>query len=652
MTPAAKAAAAAAGAFVVLGGVLLATSSSSASSGPPSSGGGPGSSGGPGKGTPGTPPPAGGGPVDLPVLRTLAGWPIEKGSLYRFVLLVNTSGAGFTHEDVARAMATDATFKDAKVTFDALPMGWPTIPAPEIPDGAFLAFVEATAQIASTITTSGGSNAWPILFMFRRVQIGAGLSASELATSAPRLFAPPASFDVFPVATTSLGPAKYTDDFGVTGQGGSTHQGIDIFAAEGTPVVAISAGTIRHSEEGKGGHVVYLETDAGDRIFYGHLSAYEGDARHVDAGEVVGYVGRTGNAQGTDPHVHFELHAGGGVAVDPFDRLNAAPRKVLDMPKARGPAATSAPSDALLAKALAQAYGDKHPGSHGVPIELALAQAFGEGTTAAVFRASNNVGSMHATQGFASAHKDQAGYGMIAFGENGGSGPYIAKMAVYPSLLLGARSFLDLAENNVGGDLASVTTPESYSAAQYTRGYFTGTATPVTPVPQRAAAAAADTWTDADRTNIAAYAKLITSTQSRAQKAIDAMVTEPADPALANSGPPFAPLLERLGQGARKLTEAEARLRFAKSVAAGGISIDDALETDGVWAFGVNYPKHAPPEPGGAGDGQGQGDGGGHLVTLDPGAWKRELIGAAVVGALAGAAAGGIGVAFYDRRFA
>jgi murein DD-endopeptidase MepM/ murein hydrolase activator NlpD len=125
---------------------------------------------------------------------------------------------------------------------------------------------------------------------------------------------------VFPVDRS--GRPTFTDDFGAP-RTGHEHQGTDIFAAAGTPVLAVNDGNARAELDPKGGQVIYLRTPAG-HYYYAHLSAYEGTfPRAVRAGDVMGRVGTTGNAAGTSPHLHFEIHEG-GVTLNPFPELTAA----------------------------------------------------------------------------------------------------------------------------------------------------------------------------------------------------------------------------------------------------------------------------------------------------------------------------------------
>ena len=122
---------------------------------------------------------------------------------------------------------------------------------------------------------------------------------------------------VFPVAAE--GRPHFADDFNA-----AKHPGIDIFADAGTPVVAVDDGTVRFADDPKGGQVFYLTTTDGTVYYGAHLSAWEGTSpRAAVAGEVLGYVGTTGNAAGTSPHLHFMVKPSGGVAVDPYRALSA-----------------------------------------------------------------------------------------------------------------------------------------------------------------------------------------------------------------------------------------------------------------------------------------------------------------------------------------
>ena len=118
-------------------------------------------------------------------------------------------------------------------------------------------------------------------------------------------------------------PRSYIDDFGFP-RVGHTHQGNDIFAPEGTPIRAPFAGTAEEGYDGLGGIVVHVYASANaDYVYNAHLSRHAGvDGQHVRPGDLIGYVGDTGNAQGTSPHDHFEYHPGGGSAVSPYVYLN------------------------------------------------------------------------------------------------------------------------------------------------------------------------------------------------------------------------------------------------------------------------------------------------------------------------------------------
>jgi murein DD-endopeptidase MepM/ murein hydrolase activator NlpD len=115
---------------------------------------------------------------------------------------------------------------------------------------------------------------------------------------------------VFPVA----GPSEFGDTYGAlrTDVRSHWHHGDDIFAALGTPVVAVASGTVnRAGWADLGGWRLWVRDRLGNEFYYAHLSGYAPAIVHssvVRAGEVVGFVGNTGDAISTSPHLHFEIH--------------------------------------------------------------------------------------------------------------------------------------------------------------------------------------------------------------------------------------------------------------------------------------------------------------------------------------------------------
>lgn len=89
----------------------------------------------------------------------------------------------------------------------------------------------------------------------------------------------------------------------------------------GTPLVAVESGSVQFKQTRLGGNSVWLAGGSGTRYFYAHLSSFAGSSRSVSRGEVIGYVGATGNT--TTNHLHFEVHPGGGRAVNPYPYVAA-----------------------------------------------------------------------------------------------------------------------------------------------------------------------------------------------------------------------------------------------------------------------------------------------------------------------------------------
>jgi murein DD-endopeptidase MepM/ murein hydrolase activator NlpD len=130
------------------------------------------------------------------------------------------------------------------------------------------------------------------------------------------------------VPVQGIARARVRSSFGFPRDGGRRrHQGADLFAARGTPVVAAASGVVvARGTTPIGGRVVYTFGRRGVLCYYAHLDRWNEDVGigdMVGEGDVLGYVGDTGNARGTRPHLHFETRplALALVAVDPVSLL-------------------------------------------------------------------------------------------------------------------------------------------------------------------------------------------------------------------------------------------------------------------------------------------------------------------------------------------
>ncbi len=130
-----------------------------------------------------------------------------------------------------------------------------------------------------------------------------------------------------PVPVQGIVPSDLTDTWGGARSGGRRHEGIDIFAPRGTPVIASTHGlVVRKGPNLLGGRTVGVLGPAGWYHYYAHLDAWSsvGLGDWVEVGTVLGYVGDSGNAKGTPTHLHYGVYVR-GAARNPYPLLVPTP---------------------------------------------------------------------------------------------------------------------------------------------------------------------------------------------------------------------------------------------------------------------------------------------------------------------------------------
>ena len=144
-----------------------------------------------------------------------------------------------------------------------------------------------------------------------------------------------------------FGPSSYADTYGSLQSGSSLHHGVDILGDLGQPLLALADGTIFSAGWNRvAGNRLWLRDGAGDEFLYSHLSAFSllvKKGAHVRAGQVIGFMGNTGDAEGRPTHLHLEVHPvsllflGADGAVDPAPYLRGWRRlENLSVPIATG----------------------------------------------------------------------------------------------------------------------------------------------------------------------------------------------------------------------------------------------------------------------------------------------------------------------------
>ena len=150
----------------------------------------------------------------------------------------------------------------------------------------------------------------------------------------PGVSAPDFGGYVFPVFGDNV---SFGNDYGAPRAVTGWHHGNDLYAPTGTPVLAVADGELFLVGVNRlGGNRLWLRDDAGNEFYYAHLSAYTPLARdgaRVRAGDPIGFIGNSGQAITTPPHLHFEVHPGGLDSVNPYPYLLAWQRRT-DVPRA------------------------------------------------------------------------------------------------------------------------------------------------------------------------------------------------------------------------------------------------------------------------------------------------------------------------------
>jgi LysM repeat protein len=170
---------------------------------------------------------------------------------------------------------------------------------------------------------------------------GAAPTTTTPVTTVPATTVPGAPTTTVPAPTTTVpptliemaafpvqGPCWYTDTWQAPRGGGRKHEGVDVIARSGLYLYAVTDGTLtRQNLDRPGslsGNAWWLTADDGTYFFYAHLAAFAPGLQvgsRVKAGQVIGWVGRTGNA--SSPHLHFEIHPYGGKAINPTASIRA-----------------------------------------------------------------------------------------------------------------------------------------------------------------------------------------------------------------------------------------------------------------------------------------------------------------------------------------
>ncbi len=191
---------------------------------------------------------------------------------------------------------------------------------------------EERQLVAETSRLSGERNQAQVLFEQRTIAVEQAEIELETYEAAGEFYVPNA---VFPIAAGYDMPL--INSYGFDRARGTAdshwHEGIDIFGPRGTELYAAETGVITNVGSGRlGGLVISLVGDSGTRWYYAHLDGFApglSEGQVVQAGDVIGYLGDSGNARGTPPHLHLEIHPPEIRVINPYPQLNVLAQRDL-----------------------------------------------------------------------------------------------------------------------------------------------------------------------------------------------------------------------------------------------------------------------------------------------------------------------------------
>ncbi|HUG86727.1 MAG TPA: peptidoglycan DD-metalloendopeptidase family protein [Euzebya sp.] len=196
-------------------------------------------------------------------------------------------------------------------------------------DAATTAAVYLCSHVIGDIATREGITT--AVFAYNRSAAYVEAALAWMDTYLAQVSYPSGDQGVGPIACPVAGSVQFIDSWHFPRSGQRVHKGQDLFAVEGTPLVALDDATVTDvgHHRGLGGNVVWLVTDAGHAWYYAHLQRFAPGlsvGQQLRRGEAVGTVGRTGNARSTPAHLHIQWRptGRGGADVNPYDLLSTA----------------------------------------------------------------------------------------------------------------------------------------------------------------------------------------------------------------------------------------------------------------------------------------------------------------------------------------